>query len=267
MASSNHKLWFKFTNLKTVAAISIRESINFGNFSTFFTISLNRKFQLSKIELGVNKGFGVITLLLGIGLFVLLGSGIAAATVLNKKNNAPPKDSQSKSNNKTTDQDKKGQFNGVFPSPPSEPNQTGENQNEATPSSTTQAVGTTSPTIFEQPAKLYKITLPTGWVTNSTLSTNTYSTTTFSGPSGNISVTFGSNKDPIGGCSDPVTLILSDRVIPACFLLKKDGSRLISRGYTKSSGNLQMTIEGYINTPLNSNEKTVLDIIKTIDIN
>jgi len=126
--------------------------------------------------------------------------------------------------------------------------------------------GGPGPTIYRQPQDKYTITLPSGWKVDKISATKTYSTTTFDGPSGNISITFGTGKDPIGGCSETTNLQLADRTISACFLLQKDGSQLITRGYTKDKAGLDFTIEAYINSPSNTNGPIILDIIKTIDI-
>ena len=47
---------------------------------------------------------------------------------------------------------------------------------------------------YKQPHGKYTIILPAGWAVNNINSTSTYSTTKFTGPDGNISITFGSGK-------------------------------------------------------------------------
>ncbi|KKQ90142.1 MAG: hypothetical protein UT12_C0001G0010 [Candidatus Curtissbacteria bacterium GW2011_GWC2_38_9] len=134
------------------------------------------------------------------------------------------------------------------------------------PSPTALPSPTGGPIVYRQPQGKYTITLRAGWVVNRTIDSKTYSTTTFNGPNGNISITFGTGKDPIGGCSETTSLQLADRTISACFLLQKDGSQIITRGYTKDKAGLDFTIEAYINSPSNANRQIILDIIKTIDI-
>ena len=122
------------------------------------------------------------------------------------------------------------------------------------------------PTVYKQPQGKYTITLPLGWVVNSTTATTTYSITKFTGPNGYVAITFGGGKDPIGGCSESSSVTLADRTISGCFLLQKDGSQLLTRTYTKDKAGIDFTIEAYINPPLSDNKPKILDVIKTIDI-
>lgn len=121
-------------------------------------------------------------------------------------------------------------------------------------------------TVYKQPQGKYTLTLPAGWSVGKTTAAAAYSTTIFTGPNGNISITFGSGKDPIGGCSETNNIELADRTISGCYLLQKDGSQLLTRTYTKDKTGIEFTIEAYINTPLSSNKPVILSIIKTIDI-
>ena len=120
---------------------------------------------------------------------------------------------------------------------------------------------------YKQPHGKYTIILPAGWAVNNINSTSTYSTTKFTGPDGNISITFGSGKDPFGGCSETTNITLADRTIPSCYLLPKDGSQILTRTYTKDNSGIQFTIEAYINPPLASNKPVIVETIRTIDIN
>lgn len=123
------------------------------------------------------------------------------------------------------------------------------------------------PTVFRQPQGKYTITLPAGWVVNDPVATSTYSTTKFTSSIGYIAVTFGTGKDPIGGCSETSTIYLADRTISVCLLLQKDGTQLLTRGYTKDSVGIDFTIEAYINNPNAQNRDPILAVIKTLDIN
>lgn len=121
-------------------------------------------------------------------------------------------------------------------------------------------------TVYFQPQGKYKIALPGDWKFDSTNTTATYTISKFTGTSGNISITFGSGKDPFGGCSETTNIALADRTIPGCFLLQKDGSQILTRAYTKDSGSIVYTIEAYINPQISFNRPAILDIIKTIAI-
>lgn len=123
------------------------------------------------------------------------------------------------------------------------------------------------PTVFRQPQGKYTITLPAGWVANEPVATSTYSTTKFTSSIGYVSVTFGSGKDPIGGCSETSTITLADRTISGCLLLQKDGTQLLTRGYTKDSAGIDFTVEAYINNPSAQNRDPILAVTKTLDIN
>lgn len=123
-----------------------------------------------------------------------------------------------------------------------------------------------SPTVYKQPQGKYTLTLPAGWSVGKTTAAAAYSTTIFTGPNGNISITFGNGKDPIGGCSETNSIELADRTISGCYLLQKDGSQLLTRAYTKDKTGIEFTIESYINASLSSNKPAILSVIKTIDI-
>jgi len=123
-----------------------------------------------------------------------------------------------------------------------------------------------SPTTYIAPGGKYKITIPADWVVNGTMASQTYSTTKFTGPNGYVAITFGSGKDPIGGCSETSNVELADRTISGCFLLQKDGSQILTRAYTKDKMGIDFTIEAYINSPLSYHRPVVLSVIGTIDI-
>jgi len=122
------------------------------------------------------------------------------------------------------------------------------------------------PTIYRQPQGKYTLTLPSGWKVLETTAAKTYSTTKFGGQGGQVSVTFGSGKDPIGGCSETTQVTLYDRTISACFILQKDGSQIMTRGYTKDVTGIDFTVEAIFSSPLSLNRSFVLDIIKTLNI-
>lgn len=126
---------------------------------------------------------------------------------------------------------------------------------------------TGAPMLYKQPQGKYVISLPAGWKFDATSATTTYSATKFTSSIGYIAITFGSGKDPIGGCSETSSIVLADRTIDGCLLLQKDGSQILTRVYTKDSAGIQFTIEAFINSPNSVNLPTILDIIKTIDIN
>lgn len=140
---------------------------------------------------------------------------------------------------------------------------------EASPSPATSPNPSPSgaPIIYKQPQGKYVITLPAGWKVDATSATTTYSTTKFTSSIGYIAITFGSGKDPLGGCSETSSIVLADRTIDGCLLLQKDGSQILTRVYTKDSAGIQFTIEAFINSPNSVNLPTILGIIKTIDIN
>lgn len=123
-----------------------------------------------------------------------------------------------------------------------------------------------TPTLHKQPQGKYTLTLPAGWKVQGTSSTKTYSTTKFEGQGGSVSITFGTGKDPIGGCSETTSVTLYDRTISACFILQKDGSQIMTRGYTKDVTGIDFTIEAVFSSPISINRPLILDIIKTIDI-
>lgn len=136
---------------------------------------------------------------------------------------------------------------------------------EATPSSSPGSGGGVSYT-YKQPQGKYTITLPGDWIVNKTTTISAYSTTKFTGSNGYVAITFGSGKDPIGGCSETSNIALADRTIAGCYLLQKDGSQILTRAYTKDKAGVDFTIEAYINSPLSTNKPVVLDVIETIDI-
>lgn len=124
-----------------------------------------------------------------------------------------------------------------------------------------------SPITYKQPQGKYVLTIPGDWQVNSITSGATYTTTKFTGTSGNVSITIGSGKDPLGGCSETSNVVLTDRTISGCFLLQKDGSQILTRAYTKDKAGLDITVEAYINPQLSINKPIVLSTIKTIQIN
>ena len=134
---------------------------------------------------------------------------------------------------------------------------------KSSPSPSTTSSGST---LYKQPQGKYTILLPSGWSAGTTISASTYSTTKFTGPNGTISITTGSGKDPIGGCSDTNTVTLADRTVPGCLLLQKDGSQILTRVYTKDSAGVEITVEATINSPLTINRPAILSVIGTVDI-
>lgn len=122
------------------------------------------------------------------------------------------------------------------------------------------------PSVYSEPQGKYKISLPADWKFNGTSTTATYSSSKFTGNSGDVSITVGSGKDPFGGCSETTNVVLADRTIPGCFLLQKDGSQVLTRVYTKDSKGVAYTIEAYINPQITYNRPTILEIIKSIQI-
>lgn len=207
----------------------------------------------------MKKGFALITLALVFGGLIVIGSGYLTARFLFNKNSSQSRDVSDEGSIRD-DSSKKpektgGQSNGNLPS--------SQDKDSATAAESESLL---APTVYTQPQNLYTINLPKGWVVNSTTTVNNYSTTKFTGNEGNISITSGSGKDPIGGCSEVSSIILADRTISGCFLLQKDGSKFLTRGYTKSKGGLEITIEAYMNSPNVKSSPTILEAIKTIDI-
>lgn len=210
----------------------------------------------------MRKGFALLAAVLVIGGLIVIGSGIVTARFLLSKNSTQ---NQNVSTSNESEKSDSGQA----------PTRTGRQSAENPSFASEEATSTASDseeilktvTAYTQPQNLYSITMPSGWVVNSTVATGSYSTTKFTGSEGNISISFGDGKDPIGGCSETSSIVLSDRIIPGCFLLQKDGSKLLTRAYTKTKGGLKITIEAYINSPNALNSPVILDAVKTIDIN
>ena len=215
----------------------------------------------------MKKGFGLVPILIGVGILIILGAGVVTAVNINnnRKMDGP-------ASSKTDDdfgfldrlEEKLTGQSGetVEPVPAATPTPVP----TVTPSPTPSTGGSLTSYTYSQPQGIYSITLPPGWVVGSTFATTTYSTTTFAGNNGTVSITFGTGKDPIGGCSEPSAVVLADRTISGCYLLQQNGSTILTRAYTKTSGNLPITIEAYINTPLATNQPVVTQIISTIDI-
>lgn len=199
----------------------------------------------------MKRGFAIISVALVIGALIIIGSGIFTAKFILNKNSAKSPRVANYGEQKNIPEDK--------------PSATNSSDKEDITRESEESVQT--PTVYAHPENLYTITMPAGWVVNSTTAINNYSTTKFTGNEGNISITHGSGKDPIGGCSEASSIVLADRTISGCFLLQKDGSKLLSRGYTKTKSGLEITIEAYINSPNAKNLPTILGSIKTIDIN
>lgn len=206
--------------------------------------------------------------LVGVGVLVLIGTGIAGAYYF--ANNRRTSNAQTSPNGDKNFgfldklEDKlTGQPDVVqkpIPSPTPTPLTT------PTPLAQPTNAGGVSSTAYTQPQGIYTIILSAGWVVGSTFATTTYSTTTVNGPNGNIAITFGTGKDPAGGCSETSAVILADRTISGCYLLLQNGSRILTRAYTKTSGNLPITVEAYIKPPLATNQPLITQIIGTIDI-
>lgn len=216
----------------------------------------------------MKKGFSLTVILIGVAVLVLIGTGIAGAYYYgnNRKVGSSQTSPDSDSNfgflerleNKLTGQPDVVQK--PIPSPTPIPAPT------PTPSPRPANTGGSSPTTYTQPQGLYTITLPAGWVVGSTFATQTYSTTTFNGSAGNVAITFGTGKDPLGGCSEASAVYLADRTISGCYLLQQNGSRILTRAYTTTAGHIPITIEAYINPPLATNQSVITQIIGTIDI-
>lgn len=215
----------------------------------------------------MKKGFSLKLVLIIVGILVLLGAGILGAYAI-RKNEA--KTAQSSGNSENFGfldklEDKLTGAPDVVQKPIPSPTPTPVSTPTPTPAGTN-TNGTASSFTYTQPQGIYTITLPAGWVVGSTFATQTYSTTTFNGAQGNIAITFGTGKDPLGGCSEPSAVFLADRTISGCYLLQQNGSRILTRAYTTTAGNIPITVEAYINPPLAANQPVVTAIIKTIDI-
>lgn len=204
----------------------------------------------------MKKGFGLAAVIIGALVVFIAASGIFAVYTINKNNHSSPKLPFPNNEKLPENKDSDGFNNLTSPTPG--------------PEETTKAAALTNSslttTVYTQPEGIYFLKLPGGWVVNSTFATKTYSTTKFTGSPGNISITFGTGKDPAGGCSEASAITLADRVVNGCFLLQKDGSRILTRTYTKTTGNIPITIEAYINPPLATNQPTVMSVVKTIDV-
>lgn len=219
----------------------------------------------------MKKGFGLVPVLIGVGVLVVLGAGIVAAYNISNNNRSIDQVGSSKdtdSNFGFLDKLEETLTNkpndAVQPIPVATP--TPAPSPTPAPQSNSTGGGSTTSSTYTQPQGIYAITLPPGWVVGSTFATTTYSTTTFNGPHGNIQITFGTGNDPLGGCSEASAVVLADRTVSGCYLLQKNGSRILTRTYTTTSGNLPITIQAYINPPLATNQPIVTSIIGTIDI-
>src|SRR3990167_5268913 len=217
----------------------------------------------------MKKGFSLALILIGVGILVLAVVGVVAAVNIGNNRKIDRAVSSKTDDNfgfldkleaKLTYQPDEA----VKPIPAATPTP----KPTPTPTPTPQQVtgGSTTSFTYTQPQGIYTITLPAGWVVGSTFATQTYSTTTFNGSQGNVAITFGTGKDPLGGCSEASAVVLADRTISGCYLLQQNGSRILTRAYTKTSGNLPLTIEAYINPPLAANQPVLTQIIGTIDI-
>lgn len=208
----------------------------------------------------MKRGSGLPAIIIGVLVVLIAGFGIFAVYTINKNRQSSPKIPFPGQNQlKNSDTDDSG-LQLPTPSP-------GGNTEESTNQAQTAQSPSSGSTQYSQPQGLYSLQLPAGWVVNSTFATKSYSTTKFTGPSGSISITFGAGKDPAGGCSETSAITLADRTAPGCFLLQKDGSRILTRTYIKTKGNQQITVEAYINPPLATNQPKVVSVIGTIDIN
>lgn len=208
----------------------------------------------------MKKGFAFIAVALVFGGLILVGSGILTARYFLNKNSAENVDTSSKKSSKEASEESSGSDSRL--NEDSSETKSNKNSNEDKPKASLQAQ-----TVYTQPQNIYTMTLPKGWQANPVVAVNNYSTTKFTGPEGNISITIGSGKDPIGGCSESSSIALADRTISGCFLLQKGGSKILTRGYTKSKSGLELTIEAYFNSPNAINFPTILETVKTIDIN
>lgn len=209
----------------------------------------------------MKKGFALIVVVLIFGGLIVVGSGIVTARFILNKNST-------QSQKVATNEGKKSDSS---QEPANTSQQSGENSSLSRSAEATSAAGSKeslqASTVYTQPQNLYSIATPKGWTVNPTTNLGNYTTTKFTATYGNISITSGSGKDPIGGCSEKSSVVLADRTIPGCFLLQKDGSKFLTRGYTKAKSGLEITIEAYINSPNTINLPIILEIIKTIDIN
>lgn len=208
----------------------------------------------------MKKGFAFIIVIAVIGLILIGGISAYVAAKNFSKTDAPRKFDFASSPLPT------GQPKVIYATPPVAPQtsttDTNTNQSQAPGLENSQGL----PTVYTEPKGKYKISLPADWKFNGTNATATYSTSKFTGTSGDISITFGSGKDPFGGCSETTSIILADRTIPGCFLLQKDGSQVMTRAYTKDSKGIDYTIEAYINPQISFNRPDILAIIKSIEI-
>lgn len=218
----------------------------------------------------MKKGFSLAVISIGVGVVALIATGIAGAYYFGDSRKVGSSQSAPNGDNNfgfldTLESKLTGEPDVVqkpIPSPTPAPTPTPTPTPSAQPANT----GGSSPTTYTQPQGLYTITLPAGWVVGSTFATQTYSTTTFNGPAGNVAITFGTGKDPLGGCSEPSPVVLADRTISGCYLLQQNGSRILTRAYTTTAGHIPITIEAYLNPPLATNQPQITQIIGTIDI-
>lgn len=209
----------------------------------------------------MKRGFALIVVVAVIGL-ILIGGVSAYVAAKNFSNIEAPRKFDTVGSPLPT-----GKTKVIYASPPVTPYNTSSqdtdvNQSQAPGLETTQG----QPTVYSEPKGKYKISLPADWSFSGTNTTATYSTNKFSGNSGSISITFGSGKDPFGGCSETTNISLADRTIQGCFLLQKDGSQILTRAYTKDSKGIDYTIEAYINPQISFNRPAILEIIKSIAI-
>jgi hypothetical protein len=215
----------------------------------------------------MKKGFSLALILIVVGILVVVGGGAVGAYTIHRNrvlnNGQNPANSDNFGFLDKLESNLTGKPNEVqkpIPSPTPTPVPT------PTPTPQPASTGASASFTYTQPQSIYNITLPTGWVVGSTFATLTYSTTTFNGQQGNVAITFGTGKDPLGGCSEASAVYLADRTISGCYMLQQNGSRILTRAYTKTSGNLPITIEAYINPPLATNQPVITQIIGTIDI-
>jgi len=217
----------------------------------------------------MKKGFGLVPVLVAVGIVIILAASAVAAINLNNNRKI------SSSNSSRTD-DNFGFLDRLEQKLTNQPDGTVQPIPAATP--TPKPTPTPTPTpqpatggsavsfTYTQPQGIYVITLPAGWVVGSTFATQTYSTTTFNGSGGNVAITFGTGKDPLGGCSEPSPVVLADRTISGCYLLQQNGSRILTRAYTTTAGQIPITVEAYINPPLATNQPLIKQVVGTIDI-
>ena len=209
----------------------------------------------------MKKGSIVFVLLVVFGFVALVGGGTYVGA---KKLGIWEKPRKLDLNDKKVSQDKdkakkdKNSNDVEYPIP-----QTSPGTEEASPSPS----ASPSASVYKDPQGKFSLTLPADWVANSTDKASTYTTTKFTGPNGNISITYGTGKDPQGGCSETTSIKLFDRSIAGCFLMQKDGSQILTRAYTTDTFGVQFTIEAYFNAPSSTTRDAILKTIKTIDIN